>query len=284
MNPSKGTKPVTVSTFHQKKRRGERICMLTGYDHFAAQVLDECGIDAILVGDTLGMTVLGYETTLPVTMEEMLLHTKAVARGAKNALVVADMPLGSYQVTVEDGVRNALRFVKEGGAGAIKLEGGLEVAETVRAIARAGIPVMAHIGFRPQEILAQGGFRVIGKNEPAAQQLLVEADAMVEAGAFALVLECIPSDLAKAVTARVSVPTIGIGAGIDCDGQVLVWHDMLGMFPRFKPTFVKRYAELHGLIREAVSRYIDEVRSGQFPDDAHSYHRAPADPKPSVED
>jgi 3-methyl-2-oxobutanoate hydroxymethyltransferase len=271
MNPQKAPKPVTVATFRQKKRRGERICMLTGYDHFAAQVLDECGIDAILVGDTLGMTVLGYETTLPVTMEDMLHHTRAVARGARTPLVISDMPFGSYQISVEDGVRNAVRFVKEGGAGAVKLEGG---------IVRAGIPVMAHIGFRPQEILAQGGFRIIGKNEPTARQVIAEAEAMVEAGAFALVLECIPSELSAEITARVPIPTIGIGAGTDCDGQILVWHDMLGMFPRFKPTFVKRYAELHGLIRDAVQRYIAEVRSGQFPDDEHSYHRVPIEQAP----
>jgi 3-methyl-2-oxobutanoate hydroxymethyltransferase len=280
MNPQKAPKPVTVATFRQKKRRGERICMLTGYDHFAAQVLDECGIDAILVGDTLGMTVLGYETTLPVTMEDMLHHTRAVARGARTPLVISDMPFGSYQISVEDGVRNAVRFVKEGGAGAVKLEGGMEVIETVRGIVRAGIPVMAHIGFRPQEILAQGGFRIIGKNEPTARQVIAEAEAMVEAGAFALVLECIPSELSAEITARVPIPTIGIGAGTDCDGQILVWHDMLGMFPRFKPTFVKRYAELHGLIRDAVQRYIAEVRSGQFPDDEHSYHRVPIEQAP----
>jgi len=275
MSEVPGQRRVTTAALQAMKGRGERISALTGYDHFAAQVLDEAGVDVILVGDTLGMTMLGYDTTLPVTMEEMLHHARAVARGASRALVVGDMPFGSYQGAIRDGVHNAIRFVKEAGAGAVKLEGGRRMAETVEAIVQSGVPVMAHIGFRPQEILVQGGYRVVGRDGATAGRLRDDAAALEGAGAFAVVLECIPTELAGAITRSLQIPTIGIGAGPDCDGQVLVWHDMLGMFPRFKPRYVKRYAELHGVIAGAVQEYIRDVRAGRFPDAAHSYRGEP---------
>jgi len=229
------------------------------------------GVDIFLVGDSLGMVVLGYDSTLPVTMEDMLHHTKAVARGTRQAMVIGDMPFMSYQVSAEEGVRNAGRFLQEAGAQAVKLEGGREVEEVTRRIAAAGIPVMAHIGLTPQSVHQLGGYKVQGKGDKAGQRLLEDAKILEEAGAFAIVLECVPKGLAREITASLRIPTIGIGAGVDCDGQVLVVHDMLGLFERFTPKFVKKYEKMNDHIREAVKTYCDEVRSGAFPDDAHSF-------------
>lgn len=262
---------VTTATVRDMKKRGEKFTMLTAYDYPMATILDEAGVDILLVGDSLGMVVLGYDSTLPVTMEDMLHHTKAVARGAKRALIVGDMPFMSYQVSVEEAVRNAGRFLQEGGAQAVKLEGGREVAEVTRRIAAAGIPVMAHLGLTPQSVHQLGGYKVQGKQEEAARRIKEDAKILEEAGAFSLVLECVPKGLAAEITAALTIPTIGIGAGVHCDGQVLVVHDMLGLFERFTPKFVKKYTLLNMQICEAVRTYIKEVKEGSFPDDAHSF-------------
>ena len=262
---------VTTAKIRDMKRKGEKITMLTAYDYPTAIAMDSVGVDIFLVGDSLGMVVLGYDSTLPVTMEDMLHHTKAVARGTQQAMVIGDMPFMSYQVSPEEGVRNAGRFLQEAGAQAVKLEGGREVAEVTRRIAAAGIPVMAHIGLTPQSVHQLGGYKVQGKGDKAGQRLIEDAKILEEAGAFAIVLECVPKGLAKEITASLQIPTIGIGAGVDCDGQVLVTHDMLGLFERFTPKFVKKYTKLNDHIREAVKTYCDEVRSGAFPDDAHSF-------------
>jgi len=262
---------VTVPVVRDMKQKGEKITMLTAYDYPTALIVDEAGIDLILVGDTLGMVVLGYDSTLPVTMEEMLHHTKAVCRAVQRAMVVADMPFLSYQVSAEDALANAGRFLKEGGAHAIKLEGGREVADIVRKMSVAGIPVMAHLGLTPQSIHKFGGYKVQGREETAAERICEDAVILQDAGAFSVVLECVPSALAKKITESLQIPTIGIGAGVDCDGQVLVIHDLLGMFDRFTPTFVKKYANAKIFIEDAVSRYASEVKAGTFPDDAHSY-------------
>jgi 3-methyl-2-oxobutanoate hydroxymethyltransferase len=252
--------------------KGERrLAMLTAYDYAAARLAEAAGVDMLLVGDSLAMVVLGHEDTLSVTMEEMLHHTRAVARGASRALVVADMPFLSYQVSVPEAVANAGRFLKEGRAGAVKLEGGREVAPQVRAIVDAGIPVLGHVGLTPQHLAALGGFRVQSKTAQAAARLLDDACLLAEAGCFGLVLECIPAEVAAVVTETVPVPTIGIGAGPDCDGQVLVFHDVLGLFDRFIPKFVKKYAELGAMAQEALTRYVDEVKSRSFPDAEHVF-------------
>ena len=261
----------TTATFTAAKAKGERLSMLTAYDYSTAKLEDEAGINGILVGDSLGNVVLGYEDTVSVTMEDMIHHGAAVARGAKNALVVVDMPFMSYEVSVEEAVRNAGRLMKEGRAGAVKLEGGVRVAEQIRAIVKAGIPVMGHIGLTPQSINVFGGFKVQGKNEQAARALLADAKAVEEAGAFALVIEAVPAALANMITESVSIPTIGIGAGAGCDGQILVYQDMLGMFSDFTPKFVKRYANVGEVMREAFANYAAEVASGAFPTEEHTY-------------
>ena len=245
--------------------------MLTAYDYSTASLLDAAGINGILVGDSLGNVILGYEDTISVTMEDMIHHGAAVARGAKNALVVVDMPFMSYQGSVYDALKNAGRLMKEGRANAVKLEGGVEVVPQIQAIVQAGIPVMGHLGLTPQSINAFGGYKVQGKDEAAAQKLLDDAKAIAEAGVFAMVLECVPSALAKKVTEAVPVPTIGIGAGADCDGQILVYQDMLGMFSDFTPKFVKRYANIGEAMKAAFKGYIDEVGEGAFPAAEHGY-------------
>lgn len=261
----------TVSTFKNKKAKGEKISMLTAYDYSTAKLIDESGINGILVGDSLGMVVLGYDDTLPVTMEDMIHHTKAVSRGAKNALVVGDMPFMSYQVSVEEAVYNAGRLIKEGGCQAVKLEGGATVCNQIRAITNASIPVMAHIGLTPQSVNAFGGFKVQGKNEEDAKRLIEEAKAVEKAGAFAVVLECVPEKLAEIITNSISIPTIGIGAGRKCDGQILVYQDMLGMFSNFTPKFVKRFANVGEIMTEAFKQYIAEINDGKFPSDEHTF-------------
>ena len=261
----------TAATFAAAKAKGEKLSMLTAYDYSTAKLEDESGINGILVGDSLGNVVLGYEDTVSVTMEDMIHHGAAVARGAKNALVVVDMPFMSYEVTVEEAVRNAGRLMKEGRAGAVKLEGGVRVAEQIRAIVKAGIPVMGHIGLTPQSINVFGGFKVQGKSEEAARALLADAKAVEEAGAFAVVIEAVPAALAQMITDAVSIPTIGIGAGAGCDGQILVYQDMIGMFSDFTPKFVKRYANVGEVMREAFANYAAEVASGAFPTVEHTY-------------
>lgn len=261
----------TVLTFKQAKERGEKLTMLTAYDYSTAKLIDESGINSILVGDSLGNVILGYEDTISVTMEDMIHHSAAVARGAKNALVICDMPFMSYQTSVYDAVVNAGRLMKEGRAGAVKLEGGREVCPQLQAIVEAGIPVCAHLGLTPQSIHAFGGFKVQGKTEEAAKKLLADAKAVEAAGAFAVVLECLPAALAKLVTGQLSIPTIGIGAGNVCDGQVLVYQDMLGMFCDFTPKFVKRFADIGSVMKEAFRSYDEEVKTGVFPSQEHTY-------------
>jgi len=263
-------KKMTVTAFRRKKELGERITMLTGYDYPTALALDQSGIDAILVGDSLGMVVLGYENTIPVTMDDILLHCKAVSRGAKSAFLIGDMPFMSYQVTVEEAVRNAGRLLKEGGMEAVKLEGGHERVEAVKAIVSAGIPVMGHLGLTPQSVHAQGGFRPQGKTAETARCLLEDALLLEDAGCFSLVLESVPGNLAEWVSKRLCIPTIGIGAGAGCDGQVLVVHDLLGLFDRFTPRFVKKYADLNGQMKRAFGEYITDVTAGTFPAKEHT--------------
>lgn len=261
----------TVVTFRQAKEKGEKLTMLTAYDYSTAKLIDEAGINSILVGDSLGNVILGYEDTISVTMEDMIHHGAAVARGAKNALVVVDMPFMSYQTSVYDAVVNAGRLMKEARAGAIKLEGGKEVCPQIQGIVQAGIPVMAHLGLTPQSIHAFGGFKVQGKTKAAAQKLLEDARAVQEAGAFAVVLECVPAKLADMVTKELEIPTIGIGAGNVCDGQVLVYQDMLGMFSDFTPKFVKKFANVGEVMKEAFLFYKKEVAEGSFPAKEHEY-------------
>jgi len=252
------------------KKGTEKISMLTAYDVSFARLLESQGVDMILVGDSLGMVVLGYESTVPVTMDEMIHHCKAVRRGS-SCFVVGDMPFLSYQVDIKEAITHAGRFIKEAGCDAVKLEGGLEVCDTVHAIVEAGIPVMGHIGLTPQTASQLGGYKVQGKDVESARKMLKDAQALDEAGVFAIVLECIPDALAKSITASISVPTIGIGAGSDCDGQVLVTHDLLGMFDKFVPSFVKKYAELAPQMKEAIAAFVSEVKTGNFPDEAHSF-------------
>ncbi len=262
---------VTTLKLKEMKQRGEKFTVLTCYDYSTAKLLDQAGIEVLLVGDSLGMVLLGYNSTLPVTMEDMVIHTKAVSRGTKNALVVADMPFMSYQISVSESVRNAGRFLQEAGANAVKLEGGREIACTIKAINDAGIPVMGHLGLTPQSINKLGGYRVQGRDEETSRIIINNALALQDAGAFAIVLECVPATLAKMVTERVDIPTIGIGAGVACDGQVLVIHDLLGLYSDLSPKFVKRYASLHREIVAAVTQYKDEVKAGKFPGPEHSF-------------
>ncbi len=269
--PSPERKKITTLTLHEKKGRGEIITMLTAYDYPTALAMDRAGIDVILVGDSLGMVVLGYETTLPVTMDEMLHHCRAVKRGAQLSMLVGDMPFMSYQVSVQEAVRNAGRFLQEAGMDCVKLEGGGEVAETVRAIVNAGIPVMGHLGLTPQSVHKLGGFRAQGRTAEAARQLVEDAHALEEAGCHAIVLEAVPDRVAEAISKRLSIPTIGIGAGANCDGQVLVTHDLLGLFDRFTPKFVKQYANLHAEMARAFAQYKTDVESRAFPGAEHTY-------------
>ncbi|MGI5969116.1 MAG: 3-methyl-2-oxobutanoate hydroxymethyltransferase [Lachnospiraceae bacterium] len=261
----------SVLTFKKAKEEGTRLTMLTAYDYSTAKLIDEAGVNSILVGDSLGNVMLGYEDTLSVTMEDMIHHGAAVARGAKNALVVIDMPFMSYQTSVYDAVVNAGRLMKEGRAGAVKLEGGREVAPQIKAITDCGIPVVAHLGLTPQSINALGGHKIQGRNEEAAKKLIEDSIAVQEAGAFALVLECVPAKLAALITKKLSIPTIGIGAGNECDGQVLVYQDMLGMFSDYVPKFVKQFANVGDIMKQAFKDYINEVSDQTFPDASRSY-------------
>lgn len=261
----------TITTFIEAKKSNKKITMLTAYDYSTAKLIDSCGIDGILVGDSLGMVCLGYKDTLSVTMEDMLHHIKAVSRGTKNALVIGDMPFMSYQTSVYDAVKNAGRFVQIGGAGAVKLEGGSNVFEQAMAIVKAQIPVMGHIGLTPQSVNMFGGFKVQGREKDKIKILVEDAKKLEAAGVFAIVLECIPKEVAKIITETVSIPTIGIGAGIDCDGQILVYHDIFDLYSNIKPKFVKNYENLGELIKTGVEQYISEVCSGKFPDDEHSF-------------
>lgn len=261
----------TVSTLKKQKDEGNKITMLTCYDYSMAKLMDEAGIEVLLIGDSLGNTMLGYENTLPVTMEDMIAHTAAVSRGAKNAFVLADMPFMSYQTSIYDAVMNAGRLMKEGHAHGVKLEGGARVCPQIEAIVAADIPVCAHIGLTPQSINAFGGFKVQGKSEDAAKQLIADAKKVEAAGACMLVMECVPAKLAEIITKTVSIPTIGIGAGAGCDGQVLVNQDMLGMFSDFTPKFVKRFANVGEIMKQAFADYSAEVKGGTFPAAEHTY-------------
>ncbi|MQC27264.1 MAG: 3-methyl-2-oxobutanoate hydroxymethyltransferase [Chloroflexi bacterium] len=267
---SAARKKFTTRDFRLKKRSGEPITMLTAYDYPTALAVDRAGIDSILVGDSLGMVVLGYENTLPVTMADMLHHCRAVARGAQYALLIGDMPFMSYQVSVEQAVANAGRFLQEAGMDAVKLEGGRERAEAVRQIVAAGIPVMGHLGLTPQSVHQLGGWRSQGRTATAAKRLLEDALALEEAGAFSVVLESVPDRLAGLISEKLSIPTIGIGAGLACDGQVLVTHDLLGLFDRFTPKFVKQYAQLHAVMGEALTDFKEDVEAKTFPGEEHS--------------
>lgn len=261
----------TVRTFQMAKEEGRKISMLTAYDYSTAKLMDEAGIDAILVGDSLGNTMLGYEDTVSVTMEDMIHHGAAVARGASKTMVIVDMPFMSYQTNEYDALVNAGRLMKEGRAGAVKLEGGQSVCPQIKAITSAGIPVMAHLGLTPQSINAFGGNRVQGKSEEAARKIIEDAMAVQEAGAFALVLECIPAKLATLITEKLTIPTIGIGAGNGCDGQVLVYQDMLGMFSDYIPKFAKKFADVGTVMKNAFADYIKEVSEGTYPAEEHTF-------------
>ncbi len=263
--------PVTLPEIQASKERGEPLVMVTAYDYTTALLADRSGVDLVLVGDSLGMVVLGYESTVPVTMDEMVHHTRAAARGCRRAFVVGDLPFMSYQVSAEDAVRSAGRLVKEGGADAIKLEGGREMLPQVRAITAAGIPVMAHLGLTPQTATRLGGYRVQGRDAAGARRILEDALLLEEAGAFAVLVECVPDRLAGLLRRRLRVPLIGIGAGPDCDGQVLVFHDLLGLYDRFTPRFVKRYADLGAAAVQALSAYADDVRGRRFPGPEHGF-------------
>jgi 3-methyl-2-oxobutanoate hydroxymethyltransferase len=262
---------ININQIKEFKQKGEKFAMLTAYDYSTAKTVDEAGIPLILVGDSLGMVVLGYESTIPVTMEDMLHHTKAVVRGVKRALVIGDMPFMTYTISLENALRNAARFIQEAGAQAVKLEGGVTVAETVKRIVESGIPVMGHIGLTPQSINQMGGYKIQGKTAEAAKKLIEDAIALEQAGAFAVVLETVPAALASLVTQRISIPTIGIGAGSGCDGQVQVINDILGSFSDFVPKHAKQYAKLSDIIKNAVTEYQNEVRSGAFPTEKQSF-------------
>ena len=262
---------VTINQIKEMKQKGEKIAMLTAYDYTTAKIIDEVGIPLILVGDSLGMVVLGYESTIPVTTEEMLHHTKAVVRGAKQAMVIGDMPFMTYHISVSDALNNAARFIQEGGAQAIKLEGGVTVAEKVQRIVECGIPVMGHIGLTPQSIHQLGGFKVQGKTSEAAARLLKDAKALEEAGAFAIVLETVPAPLGALITREINIPIIGIGAGIGCDGQVQIINDILGSFTDFIPKHAKRYAKLADIMSSAITEYYNDVKTGSFPTDEQSF-------------
>ena len=262
---------ITILDIYKKKAEGRKITMLTAYDYPTAQIVDQAGIDMILVGDSLGMVVQGVSSTLPVTMDEMIYHTKMVSRGAVSAMVVGDMPFLSYQTQKAEAVRNAGRFLKEAGAEAVKLEGGTQMAEAIRTIVDAGIPVMAHIGLTPQYMHTLGGFKVQGKDEATREKILADARSVQDAGAFSVVLEAMPASLAKEIQTMLNIPTIGIGAGPDCDGQVLVLHDLLGLFDRFTPKFVKKYINLKDQALKAVKEYKQDVENGKFPSEEHSF-------------
>lgn len=261
----------TSITIVEKKRQKEKIAILTAYDYSTAKLIDESGVDAILVGDSLGMVMLGYESTLPVTMEDMIHHTKAVVRATKQAMVIADLPFMSYQISVEEAVKNAGRLIKEGGAYAVKLEGGKEVCPQIQAITIASIPVMGHLGLTPQSVNALGGYRVQGREQIQAQRLIEDALALEKAGAFAVVLECVPAELATLISSLIKIPTIGIGAGVGCDGQVLVYQDMLAIYNERKPKFVKHFADIGSQMSLAFQSYILETKAGKFPASEHSY-------------
>lgn len=262
---------VTVKTFQKMKEKGEKIAILTAYDYFTAKILDEIGIDSILVGDSANMVFYGAKTTLSIALEQMLYHTQAVSKAVERALVIGDMPFLSYQTSFSEAILNAGRFLKEGEADAVKIEGGKEMAETIRKLIEVGIPVMGHIGMTPQSIGKLGGYSVQGKEEKQAQYLLESAKILEEAGCFSVVLECIPRELAKKITFSLKIPTIGIGAGPDCDGQVLVINDILGLFEEFKPKFVRRYAELSKEIRKACKNFIEDVKGKRYPSEEESY-------------
>lgn len=264
-------KKITVLDIQRMKQEQKKIVMLTAYDYPFARILDECGVDVLLVGDSLGNVVMGLDNTLPVTVGEMEHHARAVRRGSKQALVVVDLPFLSYQVSIEEAKRNAGMLIKNTGAEAVKLEGGENMEEVIRALTLIDIPVMAHIGLTPQSIHRMGGYRVQGKQEAQRQKLLADAAAVERAGAFAVVMECVPASLAKEITQSLTIPTIGIGAGPYCDGQVLVIHDLLGLSGKFRPKFIKQYAQLEDAIKQAVSAFITDVRSGIFPGDEHSF-------------
>lgn len=261
----------TVATFKQAKERGNKLSMLTAYDYSMAKIIDEASVNGILIGDSLGMVIKGEEDTLAVTVEEIIYHTKAVKKGVKNALIVSDMPFLSYHVSVEQAVLNAGRIIKEGGANAVKLEGGAEFVPQIKAIVGAQIPVMGHLGLTPQSVNAFGGFKVQGKNELAARKLIEDAVLLEKAGVFSIVLEGIPEKVAELITKSISIPTIGIGAGKYCDGQILVYQDMLGMFNDFVPKFVKQYANIGEIMKNAISSYVNEVQEGTFPEDKHTF-------------
>lgn len=269
--PNSPRKKITTHTFRLKKQRGEKITMLTAYDYPTALAVDRAGIDSILVGDSLGMVVLGYENTLPVTMADMLHHCKAVARGSDSALLIGDMPFMSYQADANDAVRNAGRFLQEAGMDAVKLEGGKERLPAIKAIINAGIPVLGHLGLTPQSVNQLGGFRAQGKTAASAQKLIEDALLLQEAGCFGIVLESVPARLAAYVSEQIKIPTVGIGAGVGCDGQVLVTHDLLGLFDRFTPKFVKKYADLHSTMACALTAYRHEVESKIFPAEEHTF-------------
>ena len=262
---------ISINNIKEMKQKGEKISMLTAYDYVTAKIVDEAGIPMILVGDSLGMVVLGYESTIPVTIEEMLHHTKAVVRGTKQAIIIGDMPFMTYHTSISDALRNAARFIQEGGTQAVKLEGGVTVAETVRSIVSCGIPVMGHIGLTPQSIHQLGGYKVQGKTEETATRMLADAHALEQAGAFAVVLETVPTPLATLITQSISIPTIGIGAGIGCDGQVQVISDILGLFTDFVPKHAKQYAKLADTIRAAITEYDKEVKNGSFPTEEQGF-------------
>ncbi len=262
---------ITIQDLFRKKAEGKKVTMLTAYDYPFAQIVDEAGIDAILVGDSLCMVVQGFENTLSVTMDEMIYHTKIVSRAVKSSMVVGDMPFMSYQASVEEAVRNAGRFLKEAGASAVKIEGAAEVAEHIRAMTKADIPVMAHIGLTPQSIHRIGGYKVQGRTEEAATRLIEEAHIAEDAGAFSIILEAVPMGLAKRITEEISIPTIGIGAGPYCDGQVLVLHDVIGLFERFLPKFAKRYVNIRDVVLKGIKKYKQEVEKEIFPSEDHSF-------------
>ncbi|MDR2574411.1 MAG: 3-methyl-2-oxobutanoate hydroxymethyltransferase [Desulfovibrio sp.] len=261
----------TILTFAEAKRNGTKLAMLTAYDYTMAKLMDASGVNGILVGDSVGMVSLGYRDTLPVTMDDMVHHTKAVAKDVGNALLVADMPFMSYQTSVRDAIYNAGRLIKEGNAHAVKLEGGRETCPQIRAIVDAYVPVMGHVGMTPQAVNMFGGFKIQGREEASARKIMEDAKAVEDAGAFAVVLECIPAQLAEIITRSLSIPTIGIGAGKSCDGQILVYADMLGMFEELTPKFAKVYADIGGQIRKAFAEYVNEVRRGEFPSPDHAF-------------
>lgn len=261
----------TVASFLEAKQKKEKITMLTGYDYSMAKIMDNAGVNSILIGDSLGMVVQGYNSTLEVTVDDIIYHSKAVSRGAKNALIIADMPFLSYHISIEEAVRNAGRIVQEGKAEAVKLEGGIEIVDKVKGIINAQIPVIGHIGLTPQSVNIFGGFKVQGRQLEQAQKLIEDAKALEAAGVFAIVLEAIPQDLAKIITEVINIPTIGIGAGRFCDGQVLVINDLLGMYSDLSPKFVKKYANLSETIEKAVGGYIEEVKAAKFPEDKHTF-------------